>query len=161
MPKPLHVEDIFLEEPKPHVEPVDIFKPLVEISVAIHNQWSITDKFLKSLFETIKEYGKTAVNIIDNASTDSTVVHLESYSKKATIFSNDTNKGYAFAHNMIMRKSFANYSCVLHNDIIMPQGWLQRMVSIMEENPKIGVLGTVNDVHGQFIIGGVLNQNGS
>jgi GT2 family glycosyltransferase len=135
--------------------------PLVEISVAIHNQWSITEKFLKSLFSSIASYDTVAVNIIDNASTDVTVNELDKYTKKATIFSNDSNKGFAFAHNMILRKSFAPYSCVLHNDVILPEGWLNRMVAYMQENHKIGVLGVVNNVFGLFHIGGQIEQDGS
>jgi GT2 family glycosyltransferase len=135
--------------------------PLVEISVAVHNQWAITEKFLKSLFTTIKSYDSVAVNIIDNASTDATVIELDKYSSKATLFCNDSNKGFAFAHNMILRKSFAPYSCILHNDVVLVDGWLNKMVSMMQENPKIGILGTVNDVFGMFQIGGQVEQDGS
>jgi GT2 family glycosyltransferase len=135
--------------------------PLVEISVAVHNQWAITEKFLKNLFLTISTYDSVAVNIIDNASTDNTVNELEKYSKKATIFSNDSNKGFAFAHNMILRKSYAPFSCILHNDVVLPEQWLNKMVSMMQENPKIGVLGAVNNVFGLFHIGGQIEQDGS
>jgi GT2 family glycosyltransferase len=135
--------------------------PLVEISVAIHNQWIVSNKFFKSLFASIASYDSVAVNIIDNASTDSTVVELDKYSDKATIFNNQTNKGFAFAHNMILRKSFAPFSCILHNDVILSANWLNKLVGVMQENPKLGILGVVNDVFGLFQIGGRLEQDGS
>jgi O-antigen biosynthesis protein len=135
--------------------------PLVEISVAVRNNWTITEKFLHSYFETALTYDNTALNIIDNASTDNTVIELEKYQDKAQIFSNDTNKGFAFAHNMVLRKSFAPYTCILHNDIKFYPGWLNALVSYMEDNPKIGILGVTNDVYGTFSIGGELEDNGN
>lgn len=135
--------------------------PLVEISVAIHNQWKITEKFLNSLFSTISSYDTVAVNIIDNASTDVTVNELDKYTSKVTLFSNDSNKGFAFAHNMILRKSFAPFSCILHNDIVLCDGWLNKMVAYMQDNHKVGILGVINNVFGLFHMGGQIEQDGS
>jgi len=135
--------------------------PLVEISVAVRSNWTITEKFLNSLFETISTYDNVAVNIIDNASTDKTVNELEKYKDKVQIFSNDTNKGFAFSHNMILRKSRAPYSCILHNDIVLHSGWLNTMVKYMQDNPKVGILGVTNDVYGTFSIGGELKPDGT
>lgn len=134
---------------------------LIEISVAIHNQWEITEKFLVSLFKSIEKYRNVVVNIIDNASTDKTVVELEKFSKKCTIFYNDNNMGFAFAHNMIIRKSFATLSCILHNDIILVDGWLEKLVNKILSDPKIGIVSVVNDIYGNFNKGYEINQEGN
>jgi len=135
--------------------------PLIEISVAIRNNWEMTEKFLHNLFQTISTYDNVAVNIIDNASTDATVNGIEAFKEKATIFSNQTNKGFAFAHNMILRKSFAPFSCILHNDIKLSVNWLNSMVSYMQDNPRLGILGVTNDNYGDFSLGGLLCSNGN
>jgi GT2 family glycosyltransferase len=137
------------------------FNPLVEISIAVKDNWPITEKFLSNVFLTVTSYDNCAVNIIDNASSDNTVNELEKYSKKATIFNNETNRGFAFAHNRVFKKSFAIYSCILHNDIKLPMGWLNSMVSYMQDNPKVGILGVTNDVYGDFTLGGKLETDGS
>jgi len=135
--------------------------PLVEISVALYNQWKITEKFLESLFRTIKTYDNVAVNIIDNASTDITVNELEKYIGRVTLFSNETNKGFSFPHNMIMKKSYAPFSCILHNDIVLPDNWLNMMVNYILENPKVGILGVLNNSFGSFTLGGRIEQDGT
>ena len=135
--------------------------PLVEISVAIRNNWEMTSKFLVNLFQTISTYDSVAVNIIDNASSDLTVNELEKYRDKATIFSNETNKGFAFAHNMILRKSSVTYNCILHNDIKLYSGWLNAMVTHMQVNQKVGILGVTNDIYGTFSLGGRLESDGT
>ncbi len=134
---------------------------LIEISVAIHNQWEITEKFLVSLFKSIEKYKNVVVNVIDNASTDKTVVELEKFSKKCTIFYNDNNMGFAFAHNMIIRKSFATLSCILHNDIVLVDGWLEKIVNKILSDSKIGIVSVVNDIYGTFNKGYELKQDGN
>jgi len=133
---------------------------LVEISVAVHNKWNVTEAFLNNLFSSIKSYGHVAVNIIDNASTDRTVVELDKFDKKASIFYNMLNIGYASAHNSIIRKSFANFSCIIHNDVVFKDNWLDKMVDRMQDDVRLGVLGVVNNVSGVLNIGGVLEDNG-
>jgi O-antigen biosynthesis protein len=134
--------------------------PLVEISVAIKNNWSTTEKFLKNLLETTSTYDNVAINVIDNSSKDITVNELEKFKNKITIFYNDSNKGFAFAHNMILKKSQAVFNCILHNDIILPENWLNSMVNNMINNPKIAILGVVNNCNGDFSYGMTLENNG-
>jgi len=135
-------------------------KQLVEISVAVYNQWSQTEKFLENLFSTISSYEKVAVNIIDNGSTDSTVLELDKYINRATIFYNDRNNGFAFAHNMIIRKSFSPFHCILHNDIVLTKNWLEKIIFYLETHEDIDIVGVINDINGLKHVGGRIEQDG-
>ncbi len=80
--------------------------------------------------------------IVDNGSTDGTREYFEELSKESDVhyLRNEKNLGPIIAINQGIRASKYEYICQIHNDaIIFEKGWLEKIVSAMERDPKIGI----------------------
>lgn len=83
--------------------------------------------------------------IVDNGSTE---VGLREYltglkaGKKMHVEAilNPLNEGFARGANRGMRASNAPYLCLLNNDIVATDGWLEEMIKVAESEPKIGIV---------------------
>ena len=81
--------------------------------------------------------------IVDNGSMDGTREYFQELSKKLDVhyLRNETNLGPIIAINQGMRASKYEYICQIHNDVVIfEKGWLQKIVSIMESDPNIGIV---------------------
>jgi GT2 family glycosyltransferase len=96
---------------------------------------------LVSLREHALSTAGMTVHVVDNASTDGTAdvvaqefpdVHLERLS---------WNSGFCIANNLLLARTTASYALVLNPDTVMFEGTLDRMVTLMEERPDVGVAG--------------------
>ena len=82
--------------------------------------------------------------LVDNASTDNTKVVLRQLKKKypdIKIIFNKTNLGFAGGNNVGVKKATRQYVCYLNNDTLPQWGWLERMVDVLEINPKAAIVG--------------------
>lgn len=90
--------------------------------------------------------------VIDNNSPDDTASLLRSvYSSHSQVrlFYNTENTGFARACNQGVGLAMGKYILLLNPDTVAPAHDLLRMVSYMEENPDVGVLGPrIIDEHG-------------
>ncbi len=80
--------------------------------------------------------------IIDNGSTDGTREYCAELSKEIDLkyLRNDTNLGPIIAINQGIKAAKYEYICQMHNDVVIFEyGWLDKMVSIMEKDPNIGI----------------------
>ena len=108
----------------------------IPILFITHNRLDYTKKTLPTLIKNSDGIGE--VYIIDNCSQDGTVEYLESISHdmiKMKIF-NDDNKGVGgamnqFFHEITYRES-PKYFAKVDNDTIVPEGWLDELVMVME-----------------------------
>ncbi|MDP3788858.1 MAG: glycosyltransferase [Candidatus Omnitrophota bacterium] len=81
--------------------------------------------------------------IIDNGSTDGTKEYIAGLSKEIDVkyLRNDTNLGPIIAINQGIRAAKYEYICQMHNDVVIfEHGWLDKIISIMELDPKIGIV---------------------
>ena len=80
--------------------------------------------------------------IVDNASTDGTREYFEELSKELDVryLRNETNLGPIIAINQGIKASKREYICQMHNDVVIfEKGWLKKITSIMDRDPKIGI----------------------
>jgi len=81
--------------------------------------------------------------IVDNGSTDGTREYFEELSKQADVkyLRNEINLGPIIAINQGIRASKYEYICQIHNDVVIfEKGWLEKIVSVMESDPNIGIV---------------------
>ncbi|MGH7259924.1 MAG: glycosyltransferase family 2 protein [Nitrospiraceae bacterium] len=96
--------------------------------IAVWNQLDYTKRCLSSIVQwTDPPY---EVVVVDNGSTDGTREFLRTV--KATVITNDTNLGCAKAWNQGVRASQAAVVGILNNDIVVTPGWLEGLLSFME-----------------------------
>ncbi|MFH0772256.1 MAG: glycosyltransferase family 2 protein [Candidatus Omnitrophota bacterium] len=56
------------------------------------------------------------------------------------IILNAKNEGFAAGMNKGMSLSEMPYVCILNNDLIVTDGWLEEMIRVAEENPVVGII---------------------
>jgi GT2 family glycosyltransferase len=89
--------------------------------------------------------------LVDNASTDDTAVYLESLANKNSnifVIINEFNKGYAGGNNDGLKIAKGQYIVLLNNDTLVSNGWLDSLLKIFEEQPRIGLVGPVTNSAG-------------
>jgi GT2 family glycosyltransferase len=87
------------------------------------------------------------VLVVDNGSTDGTgeyLVELERVDPRVHVQRNAWNTGFAAATNAGVAIARGSVVVLLNNDTIVPQGWLERIVSHLAD-PRIGLLGAVTN----------------
>ncbi|MDD5680576.1 MAG: glycosyltransferase [Candidatus Omnitrophica bacterium] len=81
--------------------------------------------------------------IVDNGSTDGTQQYFAELSGEVDVryIRNDKNLGPIIAINQGIKASKYEYICQMHNDVVIFEyGWLDKMTSIMENDPGIGII---------------------
>ena len=89
--------------------------------------------------------------IVDNASSDGTADYLCQIEKSypnVKIQLNEINKGYAGGNNDGLRLAQGKYLVLLNNDTLVPPGWLDSLLFLLETDNTIGMVGPVTNSAG-------------
>jgi glycosyltransferase involved in cell wall biosynthesis len=82
--------------------------------------------------------------LVDNGSGEETGKYLESLGRspgwRGVLIRNRENLGYIKAVNQGLKVSTAPYACLLNNDIVVTQGWLERMIEFSRAHPEAGLV---------------------
>lgn len=104
-------------------------------------------KILKQCIDSILRFTYTPLNliIIDNGSTEKGMREYLLSLKgndaiNIEIITNPTNEGFAKGMNKGLKTSSSPHVCLLNNDILVTEGWLEEMIKIAEENSEIGIV---------------------
>lgn len=116
--------------------------PLVRIIVLNYNGAQLTLDCVDSALKI--DYPNFRVIVVDNASTDDSVVRFrEAFTgPRVDLLVNDKNEGYAGGNNRGIERALsqgADYIFVLNNDTIADPGCLAPLVQAMETDPRIGL----------------------
>ena len=110
--------------------------PSVAIVILNWNGKKYLEQFLPSLIE---HTGSDAVIIVaDNASTDDSLSFLKTNLPSIRVIQNETNGGFARGYNLALKQVEADYYVLLNSDIEVTENWLKPVISMMEEDEKIG-----------------------
>lgn len=118
----------------------------VSIITPLFNELSFTKEFIASVAKSGAE--KFEFIFIDNASTDGTVEFLKELSRENTnvkVVFNNENYGFPIAVNQGIKISSGRYIVIANNDILVTDGWLERMISVAESDDKIGIVGPISN----------------
>jgi len=95
------------------------------------------EQFLPGVVEhTPQDYCEIVV--ADNASTDGSVQYVQDNYPQITIVQNGRNGGYAGGYNDALKKINATYYILLNQDIEVTEGWVERVVEVMDKDKTIG-----------------------
>jgi GT2 family glycosyltransferase len=99
---------------------------MVSIIILTYNNLEITKQCIESI---LKNTNKTHYEIIvvDNGSTDKTSEYLQSFSSFQLIL-NKENYGFPKGCNQGYEIAKGNYICLLNNDTIVTENWLERLI---------------------------------
>ncbi|NOX90061.1 MAG: glycosyltransferase [Calditrichaeota bacterium] len=120
--------------------------PEVSIIMLTFNALEYTKKCVRSILEHTKI--PYEIIFVDNGSTDGTVEYLNSLLKEHSYFKaifNKKNKGFAYGNNQGARIAGGKYLLFLNNDVLVSDGWLNDLVSAIEKDEKIGMVGPITN----------------
>ena len=119
-------------------------KNLVSIIMLTYNQIKYTKLCIESIFNHTSLI-KTPFEIIvvDNASTDGTVEYLEGLeqSKEIRVIYNRENLGFPKGNNQAVEIAKGEYICLLNNDTIVTENWLENLLRVLRSDEKIAMVG--------------------
>ena len=114
------------------------------IVIAVWNQLAYTRLAIDALLKNTKKMPFELV-IVDNGSRPDVTNYFEALKNKGVAIQyirNETNLGPIKAINQGVRLAIYDYIAVMHNDvIIMEDDWLEKILSVMEKDPGIGIAG--------------------
>lgn len=117
------------------------------IVIVAHNALVATKECVSSVARHTKS--AFAFQFVDNGSFDGTYEYLRGLQGGRTPIRNTQNLGVAKAKNAGAREFVGNpeikYVCFLDNDTRVTEDWLERMTSVLEKNPKIGLIGPLSN----------------
>jgi GT2 family glycosyltransferase/glycosyltransferase involved in cell wall biosynthesis len=119
---------------------------LTSIIILCFNQISFT----KQCLQNIEKYTSAPYELIlvDNGSTDGTQAFLEEYTCEhtaCTLILNKNNQGFAGGNNQGIAAAKGDFILLLNNDVIVTQGWLERLIAHIESDANIGMAGPVSN----------------
>ena len=109
-----------------------------------------TQPCLESIIKNTPSGGYELI-VVDNASADGTATYLQNFVAKhagVRIQLNNTNKGYAGGNNDGINLAQGKYIVLLNNDTLVPSGWLDRLLRLLDDYPDIGLVGPVTNSAG-------------
>jgi len=123
-----------------------IVKPLVGIVILNWNQPKLTLECLESVSRLDYSSDYLQVIVVDNGSTDGSVVAVRAECPEVQVIENHENLGYAGGNNVGIRWAIVQgceYVWLLNNDLIVAQDSLGQLVQAAESQPKGGFFGPV------------------
>ena len=112
------------------------------IIIAVWNQLGYTRLAIDSILKNTR--APFELVIVDNGSKPNVKAFFDSIKTGADInyIRNETNVGPIRAINQGLRAAKYPYAIVIHNDVVIfEKGWLGKMVTVMENDPGIGMSG--------------------
>ncbi|HVA32740.1 MAG TPA: glycosyltransferase family 2 protein, partial [Candidatus Baltobacteraceae bacterium] len=115
--------------------------PIVSVVIPVFNHCDVTMRCLRSIADSWFESLDVQFVVVDDGSTDRTasvVTQLDG----VEYLRNGRNEGFVRACNRGARLARGKYLCFLNNDTLVRDGWLDHLVSTLENDGTIGVAGS-------------------
>lgn len=115
-------------------------QPEVSIIIPVYNQIHYTYACLKSILEHTLDVTYEII-IADDVSTDATA-ELPKFAENLVISRNQENQGFLRNCNQAAKKARGRYIMFLNNDTQVTDGWLSSLVTLIQSDPTIGMVGS-------------------
>ncbi|MBU1205384.1 MAG: glycosyltransferase family 2 protein [Proteobacteria bacterium] len=86
--------------------------------------------------------------VVDNGSTDGSVEYLRSHFPECLIIPNTSNNGFGKGNNQGIKKAKGKYIALLNNDAQADSHWLEELLKVAEEDPRVGMVASKIYLHG-------------
>ena len=114
--------------------------PNTRVSVAIvtHDSERYIRRCLQAV--SIQERVQVEVIVVDNASSDATGAILREFGERIRVIRNKQNRGFAEGQNQAIRATSAAWVLTLNPDVLMPPGFIRKLVDAGESDPSAGTV---------------------
>src|SRR3989338_2585450 len=113
-----------------------------DIILPVCDQFEFTRNCIESIIEnTDTPYRIIVINNGKNEDTKAYLIKIkEKLSDRIFIVKNDYNVGWVRALNQGIKISDAPFLCFQNDDTVVTKGWLRKMIGILQDNPRIGIV---------------------
>jgi len=109
---------------------------MVSVLIATYNSAGELEACLNSIFQ--QDYPNVEIVIVDNASSDGTREILERAGRRARVFYNEINTGFAAAQNQAMAEAHGDWLLALNPDVLLSRDFISKLVAAGETDPRVG-----------------------
>jgi len=113
---------------------------LVSIVIPVYNQFDYTYNCIRSILENSGDV-PYEILIADDGSTDLTL-QIRELIEGAAVITNETNLGFLKNCNHAAGFARGKYILFLNNDTLVQDNWLKPLVTLIESDPLIGMVGS-------------------
>ena len=128
-----------LSEPGPPLRFATAPAPRLSIVIPVRDRWRYTYHCLRSIAACADRVSYEVV-VVDNASRDCTAEQLASF-EGLVLLRHHENRGYVEACNLGVAAASGELILLLNNDTEVTSGCLDRLVSVLDEDEGVGVVG--------------------
>ena len=119
----------------------------MDLSIIIVS-WNTRDLLLnclESIYQEIRTFPQLKIEtwVVDNASTDDSVVQVREKYSAVKLILNQENVGFAGGNNQAIRQSSGRYVLLLNPDTVIKPNGLKALVEFMDSNPQAGAAGSL------------------
>jgi len=121
-------------------------KKLTSIVVLCYQALAYTKQCVASLLDHTG--GDFEIILVDNGSDDGTPSYLRQVADEHSnchLIENGENLGYAAGNNQGVAAARGEYIVLINNDVIVTDGWLDRLLYSAERDPKVGIVGPMTN----------------
>lgn len=98
-------------------------------------------KLLQQFIPSIVQHSSEAtIYVADNASTDDSIVFIQSNYPQIKIIQNIANFGFAKGYNEALKFVEEEFYALVNSDIEVTENWLKPVVSLLEANPNVAIV---------------------
>jgi len=108
------------------------------IIIVVHNHLDLTKTCIENIRQ-LTQPGTYEIIVVDNASTDRTGEWIKEQQDLKAIFCLQNNS-FAQACNLGIQAATSDRLLIMHNDVIVPKGWLDELKLVLSSNAKIGAV---------------------
>lgn len=116
----------------------------IGIVVINWNGLNLLKKYLKSIIDNSKN---STVYVIDNNSSDESILYLRQNFKEVEIISLEKNYGFAEGYNQGLKKVKEDYVCIINNDILVTKDWLSPIREKLRKHPQSIIQPNILDIN--------------
>ena len=113
-------------------------KSIVSIVIPHWNNVDILSECLESISAT--DFDSVETIVVDNASTDNSVVSVRSNYPNVKLIENEKNYGYAGGCNIGAEAASGDYLIFLNNDTVQDKDWISNLIKTINSNDKIAAV---------------------
>jgi GT2 family glycosyltransferase/SAM-dependent methyltransferase/thioredoxin-like negative regulator of GroEL len=147
-------EEIKKSETLTHLVERNDGRPLVSLIILAFNALKFTKECIESIFKHTRY--PYEIIFVDNASSDGSTEYLEDLANRFShvkLIKNKKNRGFSGGNNQGVAAASGKYIMLLNNDIVVSEKWLSNLVSALEIDEKIGMVGPVtNYISGRQVV---------
>jgi GT2 family glycosyltransferase len=113
---------------------------VVSVVVVNYNGAGVLERCVRAVLDA-SEPDEAEVLIVDNASSDGSDAIAERLAEdeRVRLLRSPTNRGYAGAVNLALPEARGDQLAILNMDVVVSDGWLKPLVSLLEAKPEAGV----------------------